>query len=136
MGFGKKKKDEYSDIYGHDRAAGYEFTYGNRKISKSRAITARELKSIGLSKSNGDNEFPLVVKCRSCGVYMDFAPGHPGWGNGKWRCPRCGVGVQEQTAYSQLERENDTFLTKWDIDEDYDEVGYDPDDLEFDWSDL
>lgn len=132
--FGKKKKDEYDDIYGQSRSTAFGFSYGSRKVSSSFDISNDELSSIDPSKTNGDDEFPLVMMCRKCGVYMDFTPGD--FGTGKWRCPICSVGVKEQTAYSQLERENDAFRKKWELDEEYPDVGYDPEDPEFDWSDL
>lgn len=132
--FGKKKKDEYSDIYGQSVNNGFGFSYGSRKIGKSFDISKDELSTIDPSKTNGDAEFPLVMQCRKCGVYMDFTPGE--YGTGKWRCPICNVGVKEQTAYGQLQRENDAFASAWGLDEEYDSLGYDPEEPEFDWSDL
>lgn len=135
FGFGKKK-DEYDDIYNQSGSAGFGFSYGSRKVGKSFDLSPEEMSSIDASKTNGDADYPLVMMCRSCCVYMDFTPGPTGLGDGKWRCPICNVGVREQTAYSQLERENDQFANAWELDEEYDGLGYDPEDPNHDWSDL
>lgn len=122
--FGKKKKNEYEEIYGQYRDSGFEFDYNNKKIGKSKMISKDELDEIQSEKYNSDS---MLIKCRSCGIYMDFIQGDNGDLTGKWKCPNCGTSVKERTAYSQLERENDTFLQKWLDDEEYDEL---------DWSDL
>ena len=82
---------------------GTEFVYANRKLGPSREVSKQEAARIPVGKQNAQEDFPLYVKCGRCGVYMDYIPKADAFG--KWRCPVCGVGVRETTAYDKLDRE-------------------------------
>lgn len=113
----RQVQKEYDEIYEQYADAGFEFTYGNRHISKSRFINREAMMDIPRGKGNGDKMF---VICRDCGVYMDFGVGNDildGW----WVCPECGTRMRERTAYSQLDRENEEFLEELDLEEDWDD---------------
>ena len=56
---------------------------------------------------------------------MEFEIGKNNALDGKYVCPVCGKSVRERTPYTQLERENETFLEEW-ADGDYEEY-YDDD---------
>ena len=116
----KNSRDEYSDILTQDDAAGFEFTYGNRHLGRSKPISKNEMSKLGPTKCGNEDDVPLFVRCRSCGAYMDFTRGSEGESNGKWICPECGTGVRERSVFRQLERENEEYLQKLDS-SDYDE---------------
>ena len=98
---------------------GYEFTYSNRHISKSRRISLEDMVSLTSTKHNKD-EYPMFVKCGTCGQYMDFQEGNTELMSGKWVCKTCGVGMKEETAYKQLDRENYAFLEEIGMENDWD----------------
>ncbi len=113
---------EFSNNYG------FEFEYSNGRIGKSTYLDEDTVNTIGFSgtKCNDQNIF---VFCKKCDTYMNFEVGKNNALDGKYVCPKCGKSVRERTPYTQLERENETFLTEQDNDyEDY----YDEDDDEED----
>lgn len=104
--FGKKKnkeKDEYEEIYGQYKDAGFEFSYGGH-IGKSKFMSQEQMSDIGFEKRNRDCMF---VKCRKCGGYMNFDGTTEGLLDGWYVCPTCGTRMKEMTAYNQLVKENE-----------------------------
>ena len=102
------EKDEYE-------SDGCVFNYAHKRLGKSRIISKEEIIKIDPHKSNTDSMF---VKCGACEVYMDFTSGPTNALDGWWICPECGIKVNESTAYNQLERENEEYLTRIDLTED------------------
>lgn len=98
---------------------GFLFNYSCSRIGKSQPLGEDDLSSFDPQKHNND-DVPLFVRCKNCGVLMDFTPGPNDDLNGKWICPECKTKVRERTAYSELGRENDAFLSDlFDVDEEY-----------------
>ena len=85
--------------------SGNVFVYANRKLGPSRELTKQDVADIPEGKRNSQEDFPLYVKCRQCGVYMDYIPSGKPYTFGSWRCPTCNVKVREETAFNQLDRE-------------------------------
>ncbi len=117
-----KYKDEYYDIYENLEESGFEFSYKNQRLGRSKPIAKSAIDKLDPSKHNND-DIPLFVKCRHCEEYMDFEEGPNGMLDGKWTCPDCGSRVRERTAYSQLERENEEWENEYDkiYNEDFDD---------------
>jgi len=102
------EKDDYENM-------GYEFNYANNRLGKSKIISKEKINEIDTAKSNSDT---MYVKCVACKIYMDYEAGPTGVVDGSWVCPECGISVKEHSAYTQLERENEEFLTRSDLTED------------------
>lgn len=100
--------DDYNDIYEQYANSGFKFDYNNRRLSRSKVIFEEELKLVPMTKRN-DDDVPLLVNCKPCGIYMDFVNGH-------WVCPKCKLKVREMTIYNQLERENEKYLRSIEMD--------------------
>ena len=98
---------------------GFLFNYSSSRLGKSQPLGEDDISSFDSAKHNSDDA-PLFVRCKKCGVLMDFAPGPNDELDGKWICPECKTKVRERTAYSELSRENDAFLTDFlDDDDEY-----------------
>lgn len=110
---------EFSNNYG------FEFEYSNGRIGKSTYLDEDTVNTIGFSgtKCNDQNIF---IFCKKCNTYMEFEISKNNALDGKYVRPVCGKSVRERTPYTQLERENETFLEEW-ADGDYEEY-YDEDD--------
>lgn len=111
----KKNKpvDEYNNIFG----SGFEFTYNNRKLSKSRLKPKSEMDELlpgGPDLYPEDSDVPVLIVCKQCGMYMIYQ-------DGKWLCPGCETKVRESTVYLHLDRENEEFLNTY-LADDYDDV--------------
>lgn len=111
------RRKEFDEIYDYSNC-GFLFYY-NKRISKSIPISKEDMRRISIGKGNGDK---LFVVCRPCDTFMDFTEG-PHDLEGWWVCPCCGARMKERTAYQQLDRENDEFLKKMELDDDeFDEL--------------
>jgi hypothetical protein len=88
---------------------GFLFNYNNSRLGKSHPIEGSEISSYEPHKHNNDDT-PLFVNCKKCGILMDFEPGPNDDLDGHWSCPECRAKVRERTAYTELSRENDAFL--------------------------
>ena len=97
---------------------GFEFTYSKRHIGTSEYFPIEAMETLPDTKHNED-EYPLYVRCGTCGAYMDFSKGTKGIQSGKWTCRTCGITVRESTAYRQLDRENFAFLKEIGMEDDY-----------------
>ena len=91
----KNRGDYYS------QNCGFSFCYRNGHLSHSRSIDPNRR---NYSEGNSDN---LFVLCGDCDEWMDFYEGS-GDLNGYWECPCCGERVREKTAYTKLDRENNS----------------------------
>ncbi len=89
---------------------GFIFGYLNT-LGKSEMVTEKEMRKAGSGKCNHD-EIPLYVRCEHCGTYMDFQPGPAGEFDGVWICPGCSTAVDELEAYVELNKENQEFLRR------------------------
>ena len=88
---------------------GFLFNYNNSRLGKSQTLESSEISSYETQKHNNDDA-PLFVNCKKCGILMDFQPGQNDDLDGYWNCPECSAKVRERTAYTELGRENDEFL--------------------------
>lgn len=99
--------------------SGFLFKLRSR-LGRSDYLPADDICEIPEGKGNDDLMFIFCVKC---GEYMDFFEGAASM-TGKWTCPKCGRSVREQTPYSQLSRENESFYADLDFGEDDDDFDY------------
>ena len=87
---------------------GFKFGYKNHRIGKSEYINDDQMDEIGIECNNSDN---MYVYCDKCGRYMEYNIGEDYYGD--WICPECATKVREETAYHQLERENESWAKEW-----------------------
>jgi len=88
---------------------GFEFIFGNKYLGKSRFISDKEMDKIDFRNRN-DDSIPCVVKCFSCGIYMDYKKGDRGIFDSYWVCPSCKRKIKEEAIYNKLEKENEYWL--------------------------
>lgn len=110
------QRKDFDEVYEECTNGGFLFHY-NKRISKSKLITKEDMKNVPTEKGNIDKIF---VVCRKCDEFMNFTDG-PDILEGYWVCPCCGAKMKEQTAYMQLDRENNEFLNEFETD-DFDEI--------------
>lgn len=108
---GRKKKDEYDQIYEDDFALGLRYNNGRfegkTEFIQSPDVLAADSGNTNYTPDSPDDILKIAVYCCQCGAFMKYVRGDSWMGD--YVCSTCKASVSEADATNKLSRPFDDY---------------------------